>query len=55
MNEQRPKLLELLRLNEGQLPLGEASRLRRSLADDGELRMFKAATTPDDPIRGVLD
>lgn len=23
--------------------------------DDGELRMFKAPTTPDDPIRGVLD
>ena len=23
--------------------------------DDGGLHMFKAATTPDDPIRGVLD
>ena len=23
--------------------------------DDGTLRMFKAATTPDDPIRGVID
>ena len=23
--------------------------------DDGALHMFKAPTTPDDPIRGVLD
>ena len=23
--------------------------------DDGKLRMFKAATTPDDPIRGLMN